>query len=196
MFFKKIELLNLICKNDIFKDIKVCQYILSLIIDFFFNTLLYSDEVISHKYHNNGKLDFVVTLLITLSSNIITSIIIYCLQFSEKLERRFEEILEIKKENLYLYAFRTFLKYIKLRMTIFIISQLSIILMCFYFINIFFIVYNKSQKSLLFNYFVSLLEGFIKSIIIIILIVIIRKIGIDFRNKYIYNASIYIDKNF
>ena len=194
--FKKIELLNLICKSNIFKDIKICQYTLSLLIDFFFNTLLYSDEVVSHKYHNNGKLDFVVTLLISLSSNIIASIIIYCLEFSEKLEKRLDQLLEIKNEYQYLYTFRLFLKYIKLGMTIFIISQLSIILICFYFINIFFIVYNKSQKSLLFNYLTSLIEGFIKSIIIIILIVITRKMGIYYRNKYMYNISIYIDKNF
>ena len=68
--FKKIELINLYNSDGTFKEIKICQYILSLLIDFFFNTLLYSDEVISNKYHNNGKLDFIVTLVVSLLSNI------------------------------------------------------------------------------------------------------------------------------
>ena len=54
----KLELVNLIFGDENFKIILVCEYILSLLINFFFNTLLYLDEVISDNYHNNGKLDF------------------------------------------------------------------------------------------------------------------------------------------
>ena len=66
----------------------------------------------------------------------------------------------------------------------------------FYFINIFCILYSKSQKSLLFNYLSSLLEGLIKSVIVIALIVTTRKIGINCKNMYIFNISKYIDKYF
>ena len=89
--FKKIELINLYNSDGTFKEIKICQYILSLLIDFFFNAL-YSDEVISNKYHNNGKLDFIMTLVVSLLSNILTSIIIYYIKLSENLEERYDDI--------------------------------------------------------------------------------------------------------
>ena len=58
VIIKKIELINLFMGDEKFKEILICEYITSLLITFFFNTLLYSDEIVSHKYHNNGKLDF------------------------------------------------------------------------------------------------------------------------------------------
>ena len=166
-----------------------------MLIEFFFNTLLYSDEVVSHKYHNNGKLDFAVTLVISLLSNILTGIILYYIKISENFEEKYDEIFLIKYEKQYLFAFGKFLKYIKLVAIIFIIIELIIIFSLFYFIIIFCIVYRKSRISLLYNYFSSLLEGFIKSLIIIALIVITRKIGINCRSKYMFNISKYIDTN-
>ena len=194
--FEKIDILNLITSNEILKEIEICQYIIYLILGFLFNTLLYTDEIISQKYHNNGKLEFIVSLTLSLSSNIITAIIIYFIDFLDRLRELFEEISQIKSENEYLYAFVKFLKYIKLRITIFVFSELIIMTISFYFINIFCILYSKSQKSLLFNYFSSLLEGLIKSLIVITLIVITRKIGVNCKNMYIFNTSKYIDKYF
>ena len=194
--FEKIDILNLITSNEVFKEIEICQYILSLMIDFFFNTLLYSDEIISQKYHNNGNLEFIVSLILSLSSNIITAIIIYFLEFLDKLREIFEDICKIRKEDEYLFAFGKFIKYIKLRISIFILCEIIIMIISFYFINIFCILYSKSQKSLLFNYLSSLLEGLIKSIIVITLIVTTRKIGINCKNIYIFNISKYIDKYF
>ena len=194
--FEKIDILNLITSNEVFKEIEICQYILSLLIDFFFNTLLYSDEIISQKYHNNGKLEFIVSLILSLSSNVITAIIIYFLKLSDKLSEIFEDICKIKNEDEYLYTFGKFLKYIKLRISFFVLSEIITISISFYFINIFFILYSKSQKSLLFNYLSSLLEGLIKSIMVIALIVFTRKIGINYKNMYIFNISKYIDKYF
>lgn len=55
----------------------------------------YSDEVISNKYHNNGKLDFIITLFLSVSSNIITSIICYYVNYSEDIDERYESIMTI-----------------------------------------------------------------------------------------------------
>ena len=59
------------------------EFILSLLINFYFNTFLYSDDVVSNKRHNNGRLDFFVTLVLSLMSNIITSFISYLIDFSD-----------------------------------------------------------------------------------------------------------------
>ena len=72
---EKLELVNLIVGDHKIKIILIYQYILSLLIDLFFNAFLYTDEVVSNKYHNNGKLDFIVSLTLSLLSNIINSII-------------------------------------------------------------------------------------------------------------------------
>jgi len=79
---------------------------------------------------------------------------------------------------------------------IFFITEIILVSGCFYYIVIFFIVYSKSQKSLLINYIFSLLEGLITSLIITIIIVITRKIGIRSSNSYLYNTSKFINNKF
>ena len=118
------------------------------------------------------------------------------LVYSETFEERLEDIKEIKKENKYLYALKKFLKYIKLKIIVFIIINSIIISFCFYYIVIFCIIYNKTQRSLLINFLTSLLEKLIKSVIVVIVIVVTRKIGINCENIYLFNTSKYIDKYF
>ena len=193
---QKLELINLIFGENKIKIILVYQYILSLIIDLFFNTFLYSDEIVSNKYHNNGKLALIASLTISLASNIITAIICNYLNFSKGLEERLEQIIDIKNEFNYLYAVQLFIKVIKIRVFLYFIVELFIISLSFYYIAIFCIVYNKSQISLLINYLISLLESLITSLIISMIIVITRKIGIIHTNNRLYNTSKYINNNF
>ena len=174
----------------------ISEYILSLLINFFFNTLLYSDEVVSNKYHNNGELDFFVTLILSLLSNIITSIMCYFIQYSEGIEERLEYIMEIKNEEYYLKNINRFFKFLKLKFIFFLICEIIIIMGCFYYIVIFCIVYSNSKGSLIINYLSSLLEGLIISIVISIIILVTRKIGLSCFNKYLYNISKYINTKF
>ena len=62
ILFNKLELINIFLSNKKMRIICICEFILSLLFDFFFNTLLYSDDVVSHKYHNNGKLEYIVSI--------------------------------------------------------------------------------------------------------------------------------------
>ena len=196
IIFQKLELINLIFGDHKIKIVLIYQYILSLIIDFFFNTFLYSDEVVSNKYHNNGKLDLVVTISLSLASNIITSLLCNFLYFSKGVEERLEQIMDIKKEFSYLYALKKFIKILKIRIFLYFIIELIFNSFSFYYIIIFCIVYNNSQISLLTNYLMSLLESFITAIIISIIVVVTRKIGIDFINNNFYNTSKYIMQYF
>ena len=196
ILFQKLELINIFTSKTNIKDILISEYILSLLIDFFFNTLFYSDEIISHKYHNNGKLDFIVTLIITLASNISSSIICNFLNSSNWIENKLQNISEIRNEYKYLILINRFLKLLKLKFICFLISEIIILFLCFYYIVIFCIVYSQTQISLLTNYIASLIEEVIKSIIITTLIVITRRIGISFRNAYSYNTSKYFYSNF
>jgi len=168
----------------------------SLLLDFLFNTLFYSDEIVSRKYHNDGNLDFIITFALSIISNIVSAIFMHFIESTQILEERIELIKEIKNEYKYLYSLSKYLKLIKLRMVSFIISEILILGISFYYLVIFFIVYSRSRKSLLINFLTSLLEGFIKSIIITVVILITRIIGISCRNPYIYNTSKFIDEKF
>ena len=196
LIIKKLELINLIFGKEKFKLILVNEYILSLLFNFFINALLYSDEIVSNKYHNNGKLDFIVTLFLSLLSNIVTSIICYYVKYSQGIEERYELIMEIKIQKYYLRNVFIFFKYLKYKFICFFSCEILIISGCFYYIVIFCIVYSKSKGSLMVNYLTSLLEGLITSISIIIVITLTRKIGLSCSNRYFYNISKYINNKF
>ena len=178
------------------KVILLSQYILSLLVDFFFNSLLYSDEIVSHKYHNNGKLEFVVTLLLSILSNIISSIVCYYLDYSKLVEERLEQIIEMKKAYYYKRILDKFIRNLKLKMIYLFIKEILIIIFCFYYIIIFCVIYSYSTTSLLYNYLSSLIENIITSILISFIIVFTRKVSLIFSNRYIYNTSKYINEKF
>ena len=194
---EKISIIDLIMnKKTKIKDLLISQYILSLLLDFFFNAFLYSDDIVSEKYHNKGKLNFIISLLLSLMSNIITNIICYFLNYSKSIEDKVEDILEIKQEEKLLKILKKLLTYIKTKIIILSLFQIIIIIFCNSFSLIFFIVYSCSQISLLINYLVSLLDKIVISLVITIIVSITRKIGILYYNKYAFNVSNYINEHF
>jgi hypothetical protein len=192
----KIELIDLFVGDHKIVILSIFQYILSLLIDLFLNAFLYTDEVVSNKYHNNGRLDFIVSLTITLLSNIINSIVCSVLNFSKGIEERLEQIMEIKKEFYYLYAFNIFIKMVKIKVILYFFTEIFIIIFSFYYIIIFCIVYKKSQLSLLFNYLMSIVETLVVSIFVSIIVAITRWIGLKYAHKTFYKISKYINNNY
>ena len=150
----------------------------------------------SNKYHNNGQLDIIVSLTITLLSNIINSIICSVLNFSKGVEERLEQIMEIKDQFHYLYAFNSFIKMVKIKVILYFIMEIFIIIFSFYYIIIFCIVYKKSQVSLLINYLMSIAETLVVSIFVSIIVAITRRIGLKYAYKTFYNTSKYINDNY
>ena len=68
LLIQKLELVDLIFGGHKIRIILIFEYILSSLLDFLINTLLYSDDIVSQKYHNNAKLDYIVTLLLSITS--------------------------------------------------------------------------------------------------------------------------------
>ena len=192
----KLEFINLFFGKEKFKLILVCEYILSLLLNFFFNTLLYSDDIISDNYHNNGELDFFVTLILSLLSNIITSILLYFIRFSNGIEERIEDIKQLKSKRHYIRNIIIYKRYLILKFILFFIGEIFIVSCCFYYIVIFCIIYNSSKVKIIINYLMSLLEGFITAIAISLIVLITRKIGLEYQNKYLYNTSKYFYTRF
>jgi len=192
----KFEIINIILGKEQLKIILIGEYILSLFINFFFNALLYSDEVVSNKYHNNGELDMIVTFSLSIVSNIVTSIICYYMKYSTGIQARIEQIMEIKNQKYFIKNLIQFFRFIKIKFICFFISEIIIISACYYYIVIFCIVYANSKVSLLINYIMSLVEGLIISVAITIIIFATRQIGLKCLNKNIYNLSKYINNKF
>ena len=192
---EKIEIFD-ICMNKKIKDILLSQYFMYLLVDLTMNAILYSDHIVSHKRHNNGQLDYIVILFLSAFSNILACIIDYYLGLLIGFEEKINDIKDIKKEIPFLRVSKIILREITIRVIIFFFIENIIIFSCTYYLFIFFTIYHKSQMSLLKNYIISLLEGWLINIIIALLIVVFRKLGIYYKNKYIYNTSKYLDKNF
>ena len=196
LIIQKLELINLFYENTDVKLMIISEYILSLLINFFFNSLLYSDDVVSNKYHNNGKLDMIVSLFLSILSNIITSIICYYANYSKGIDERFELILEIKNRYHYLRNIIKLLIFLKKKFILFFLSEILIFFGCFYYIVIFFIIYSKSRGSLIINYLTSLLESLITGFVLTFIILATRKIGLVCKNKDLYNTSKFINNKF
>ena len=193
---EKFELISIFCNSHRIKIILFVEYVLVLLINFFFNALLYSDDVVSNKYHNNGKLDTVVTLTLSILSNLITSIFCYYIKYSRGIEERINLILEIKQSFHYFRNLKKLFLYLKIKFICFYISQLIILAICIYYIVIFCVLYVNSQRSLIVNYCFSLVESIITSFAVTTVILITRMIGLSCKNKELYNTSKYINEKF
>ena len=191
---EKLKILDIFINKQI-KEILLSEYFLYLLIDLTMNAILYSDNIVSHKSHNNGKLDTIIILSLSAFANILSSIIGYYIGLLIGFEERILQIKEIKREIIFLRVFKIIFREIIVRVVVFFILEIIIIIFCTYYLFIFFTIYHKSQMSLLKNYLISLLENYLINLLVAIFIVIFRKIGISFRNKYIYNTSKYLDKN-
>ena len=181
--------------NKKIKEILLSEYFLYLLIDLTMNALLYSDNIVSHKRHN-GRIDTILIISLSAFANILASMIGYYLQLLIGFEEKINQIKEIKYEKEFLRVFNIILREVKIRVIIFFICEVCLIICCTYYLFIFFTIYHKSQMSLLKSYLISLLENWLINLVIVILIVAFRKLGIKLRNKYVYNTSKYLDKNF
>ena len=193
---EKLELVSILLSSSQLRIIFYVEYIIALLFNFFFNALLYSDEVISNKYHNNGKLDFIVSLTLSILSNIITSILFHFIKYSRGIEEKINLILELRYKMHFYRNFKKLLLFLRIKFIFFYISQLIIFGICIYYLVIFCILYTKSRKSLLVNYFYSLIESIITSFAVALIILITRKIGLCCPNKEFYNVSKYINYKF
>ena len=191
---EKIKILDIIINKKI-KETLLSEYFLYLLIDLTMNALLYSDNIVSHKRHN-GRIDTILVISLSAFANILASMIGYYLQLLIGFEEKINQIKEIKYEKEFLRVFNIILREVKIRVIIFFICEVCLIICCTYYLFIFFTIYHKSQMSLLKSYLISLLENWLINLVIVILIVAFRKLGIKLRNKYVYNTSKYLDKNF
>ena len=196
IIFQKLSIINIFYGDEKIKIILFNQYVLSLILDYFFNALLYSDDIVSYKYHNNGKLNFIITTSLSLISNIISYIVCYYFNYSKIIEERIDQLLEMRKAYYYQDILDKFIKKLKLKIFIFITKEIFVIIFCFYYMIIFCNIFNYSKLSLVYNFISSLIEQIIISLLTTIIIAALRRLSLIFSNRYMYNISKYINDKY
>ena len=127
-------------------SIEISTYVFELCLDLTLNCFLYTDDVVSEKYHNNGSIGFFTSLTLSFMSNIFSSIIAYFISklvdYSELLEFILKDSIKQKEYFLNIIKFR---KYLTLKlMGYYIVQNIFNFFMCYYLvIFVLFIIKHK-----------------------------------------------------
>ena len=191
----KIEIINIFYYRNTYVHLSMIMsiYIFSFLLDVTANCFLYTDDVVSEKYHNDGSLEIFTSLSLSLFSNIISSIITFYLrkigEYTDFLELIF---LYITKKKYYYLNVLKFKKYIKIRLTAFYFLQFSMCFLMTYYITIFCIIYSKSQINIMINYIYGVLESLSISVGLALIITILRYFSIKNKWMQIYRTAQYL----
>ena len=172
-------------------------YLFDIILDITINSLLFSDDVISQKYFNNGDLLFFTTNVLSISSNIISYFILYLTAKLINQNEVFDIITQqFKNENKY---YRIFIKLkccFRIKITIFYFVLFLIGLFCTYYLFLFCAIYKKTQEDLFVNYIVGTLWSLGFTVFICLFVAITRILAIKKRIKRLFIISKFIDDKF
>ena len=195
----EINLLNLYFYRNPYThySLSVSIYLFDLLCDLTMNCLLYTDDVVSEKYHNNGQLSMITSFSLSILSNMISSIIIYVIRKLTNYCEIIEEIIKnVKYKRKYFENILRLFKYMKLRLGTFYFLQFSTMLVMTYYLFIFCVVYNKSQGSVIINYIIGACTSLAISIGLTIIITVLRTISIKYRSVKLFNISKYLYEHF
>ena len=193
----KIDIISILFFPEEFthKSLTLSEYSLDFIFSFFINALLYTDDIVSEKYHNNGKLNFFTTVFLSLTSNIISFITMYFIKqlvsYNEYFSRMTREIIDRYE---YILTFQKLYLLLKIKILSFFTISFILSLFFSFYILIFCEIYKMSQVSLLVNFIMGLIESFAYSVVFSFIITILRYLGLKLQIINLYKISVYLDK--
>ena len=196
-FNEKLDLIQIIFYPKEFDhfSLSLTLYLYELLIDFTLNAILFSDDVISQKYYNNGSLLFITSNILSITSNIFSSFFASIMKFLVN----YNEVLEAAKQetNSELLFNKIFIKINKLilcKIRIFYIFVFISGLGCVYYLLLFCAVYKRIQKNLFLNYIIGILWSFGYKILFSILSTVMRKIALLRKYRRLYIISKFINE--
>ena len=178
-------------------SINLSIYVFELCLDLTLNCLLYTDDVVSEKYNNNGSITFFTSLSLSFMSNILASIIAYVIgklaEYGEIMELLLKDVV-IKKQ--YFLNMIKFKKYLKLKISAFFIIQGLINFGMFYYLMIFWTIYHKTQGSVMVNYIIGIAESIAIALGLAFITSLLRYLSIKNEWRSIYYTSKYFFEKF
>ena len=148
-------------------------------------------------YHNDGSISIFTSLILSIISNIISSVITSIISTLTNFMEIYEAIiLSVKDKKKFVENIIRFLKYIKMRLFFFHLSQISLIIFMAYYLFIFCTVYQSSQGSIIINYIIGALTSLGFSAGLSIVITSFRLISLKYHYKQLFNISKYLYNKF
>jgi hypothetical protein len=191
-------------------SLRICLFIFTYSCDLAFNTIFYSNDNISDRYHYEGE----DLLLFSLVNNLIISVISYISElllvnaFQHLIDSRgnYENVFrkeenKMRKLKNYKVSQKTKIiisnkiihisKVLIWKTVVFIFFEFSIMLFFYYFVTAFCEVYKKTQISWLADFFSSFLISLLTEIGISLLLTVLYITSINYKIRFIYNIAIF-----
>ena len=195
----KIGALNLFYYSQPYShfSLDLSIYLFELLLDLTMNCILYTEDVVSEKYNNQGELSMFTSLYLSLISNIISSIIVFIVSELVNHPDILEIILKsVKDKKNYFYNIVRFFKYVTIRLTFYFFFELFLSLLMTYYLFIFCSVFHQSQSSVMVNYIIGACISLATSVGMKIIITVTRYLSIKNRSKNLFNISRYLYDRF
>ena len=195
LLLKQIEPINIFFFSGDYNlyPIAISVLLFSLASDFTMNALLFSDDVISQRYQNQGELNPLTTLLLSFCSNVlgflISAIAMKMTSFESILEFFSKEI---KPRSSYALKFKKIMKVVKLKIYIYFGFEFVMMGIYLYFLCSFCSVYKASQWNWFSNGLTSMVISFVGTLCMSFLITLCRFVGLWWKSEKIYNVSLYL----
>ena len=187
------------------QSLRICLFIFIYSCDLAFNTIFYSNENISEKYHYKGNNIFLFSIVNNMVESVFSSIISLVIVnlFQHMIESRgsYEDVFrkeetkmrknknyKVTKETKY-QIYKKLIKicnFLKCKIILFIIFEFLLMLFFYYFVTVFCEVYKKTQASWLYDFFVSFLISFAFEIFGAFLIAIFYILSLRYKIKFLY----------
>jgi hypothetical protein len=199
VFINEIGFLNLFLYRNPYSHLSltISIYLFELLLDLTMNCFLYTDDVVSEKYHNNCELSMITSLSLSFISNIISSIIVFIISKLTNYVEIIEAIIKnVKDKRKYIENVKRLFKYIKIRLGFFYFFQLGFTLVMTYYLFVFCTVYHQSQGSIMVNYIIGALTSLGISCGLTLIITLLRVFSIKYRKVHLYNISKYLYEHF
>ena len=192
------------------QSLRICLFIFTYSCDLAFNTIFYSNQNISDKYHYKGKNIILFTIvnnfLQSLISTFVSIIMINIFQNLIDSRGKFEDIFreeeqKMRKNKNYKVSKETKSKIkeeirkishkLRLKIIIYMILEFIILLFFYYFVTAFCEVYKQTQMSWLLDFLISFLISIAFEIAEAIILAIFYILALKYRLKIVYNIVIF-----
>ena len=196
IFFNKVDIIEIIFFRDDFEFLPITLniFLLNELLELFLNALFYNDNIISQKYHSNGKLDLITEQLLSLISNFFSYFLMKLFNKLVVYNKFFSLVQkEIKEREKLFRAVSLGLKVMKKSMIIFSFISITILSIELYYLSIFCAMYPKSQTSFFKDFGLGELQSLIFNFMIALIVATFRKLSLKYRNQRLYETSKFID---
>ena len=193
------------------QSLRYCLFIFTYSCDLAFNTIFYSTQNISDKYHYKGDNLFLFTIVNNLVQTIISAIIglilVNVFQHLIDVRNSFEDIFrkeekKMRKNKKYKVSEETKKKILnkirkislkwKCKIILFIIFEFSMMLFFYYFVTAFCDIYKNTQISWIYDFFLSFIISFATEIFGAFMLAILYILSLKYKLKFVYTITIFL----